>query len=32
MSGQHLDRDDPVGVGIVRALHLAHAAAAQQLD
>ena len=30
--GQHLDGDDAVGVGVMGAPHLAHAAAAQQLD
>jgi hypothetical protein len=32
MSGQHLDRYDPVGADVEGQPHLAHAAAAQQLD
>src|ERR1700722_5050824 len=32
VSVQDFDRDDPVGVGVTGAPHLAHAAAAQQLD
>ncbi len=31
MCGQHLERDDPVGAGVVGAIDLSHAAAAQQL-
>jgi hypothetical protein len=32
VSGQDFDRDDPVGVGVMRPPDLTHAAAAQQLD
>lgn len=32
VSGQDFDRDDPVGVGVMRPPHLAHAAATQQFD